>query len=325
MTMNANTLPGLVVTGALLASPLVAAASAASDPAREVRAIEVWTRSAGATGDDEPAQVTAIPITSFRLRTFERNDVQYDKKLVFRGFPLAEVIDRAKPPAGTDLALLHFSNGMAIPLPFRDAAAMKRLDPILAVGVVTGGKPSPLPVVTRKAREYVDIPSIAFDGNKVVVADSWHPMLAPDTKGWSPWRNASSLAAVEFVTAEPYYAQFDVGTTPLARAGLTLFKENCQFCHGARKVGAKLGWDFVEPMPLYTWRGSSHQLYMHIAFRRLDAPERNQMMPALKHMSEDDAIKLWKWLEAIGTSPMRPYAPVAAAPTGSPAPAAAKK
>ena len=317
--MKTNALAVLAVAGGgLIASPLVSRA-APDDPAREIRSIEVWTRFPGATGDDEPARVTPLPVASFKLRTFERSDVQYDKKLVFRGVPLAEIIDRAKPPAGSDLALLHFSNGMAIPLPFRDQSAMKRLDPILAVGIVAGGKPSPLPVVTRKAREYVDIPAIAFDGNKVVVAEGWHPMLAADTKGWSPWRSADSLTAVEFVTAEPYYAQFDVGTTALARAGFALFKQNYQFCHGARKIGAKLGWDFVEPLPLYSWRGSSHQLYMHVAFRGLDAPERKQMMPALKHMSEDDAIKLWKWLEAIGTTPMRPYAPMAAAAAAAPA------
>src|SRR4051812_21350060 len=311
--MKTLTLSAVAVTVAGLFGPVRAASAAGEGPAMEVRAIEVWTRSAGATGDDEPAKVTPLPISSFRMRTFERTDSQYEKKVAFKGFPVSDIIQRAQPPAETDLALLHFSNGMAIPLPFRDAAVMKRLDPMVAVALAADGKTAALPPVTRKVREYVDVPTLTFNGNKVVVADDWHPMTAPDTKDWSPWHNASSLAAVEFVVAEPYYAQFDVGKTEPARAGFVLFKQNCQFCHGARKIGAKLGWDFVEPTPLFAWRGSSRQLYMHVAFRQLDAPERKLMMPALKHMTESDAGKLWKWLEAVGTTPLRPYAPATSA------------
>ena len=302
----------------------VAFAAPQGPPSVEVRAIEIWTRPAGATGDDEPTRQTPLPISSFRMRTFERTDVQYERKVTFKGFPISDVLDRAKPPANADLALLHFSNGMAIPLPFRDAAAMKRLDVQVAVAIAVDGKPAPLPPVTRKVREYVDVPTITFDGNKIVVAESWHPMLGADTKGWSPWVNSSSLAAVEFVVAEPYYAQFDVGTSEPARAGFVLFKQNCQFCHGVHKIGAKLGWDFVEPAPVYTWRSSPRQLFMHVAFRPLDAPERKQMMPALKHMTEGDAAKLWKWLEAVGTTPLRPYALAAAVPA-APAPTPVKK
>jgi len=312
--MKTLTLSAVAGTVAGLFAAIPAASAASEGPAMEVRAIEVWTRSAGATGDDEPGRVLALPISSFRMRTFERTDVQYAHKLAFKGFPISDVIQRAQPPAESDLALLHFSNGMAIPLPFRDAAVMKRLDPMVAVAISDAGKATALPPVTRKVREYVDVPTIAFNGNKVVVGEDWHPMVGAEAKDWSPWRNAGSLAAVEFVVAEPYYAQFDVGKTEPARAGFALFRQNCQFCHGARKVGAKLGWDFVEPTPLYTWRGSARQLYMHVAFRQLDAPERKLMMPALKHMSESDAGKLWKWLEAVGTTPLRPYAPVASAP-----------
>lgn len=290
------------------------AGSAVAGPdesAREVRAIETWTRSLGAGGDDATEKLTPISLAEFPLQSFERLDPQYGKKLTFRGFPLQALLDKARPPSTTDLALLHFANGMTIPLPFRDAVAMKRLDPMVARTLFSGDKAQPLPPVTRKAREYVDIPALQFEGNKIVVAEDWHPMLAPEAKGWSPWRQADTLVAIEFVIATPYYAQFDVGSSDDAHAGFELFKQNCQFCHGARKVGAKYGWDFVEPVPIFQWKGSPHRLYLHIAFRRLDAPERNQMMPALKHMTEADAGKLWLWLEALGTKPLRPYTPAA--------------
>jgi mono/diheme cytochrome c family protein len=255
--------------------------------------------------------MTPISLEEFPLESFERVDPQYQKKYTFSGFPVQALIDKARPPASADLALLHFSNGMIIPLPFRDGGAMKRLEPMLARSVNYRGKEVALPPVTRKAREYVDIAAVRFAGNKVVVAESWHPMLAADTKGWSPWLQAASLVAIEFVSAKPYYAQFDMGKSADVHAGFQIFKEACQFCHGARNVGAKHGVDFVEPLPVFQWKGSPRKLYWHLAFRRLDAPERNQMMPALKYMTEADAGKLWLWLEALGTSPMSPYSPPA--------------
>jgi hypothetical protein len=159
---------------------LTPATAAPEQPSFEVRAIDAWTRAAGATGDDEPGRLTPLSIASFQMRTFQRTDLQYEKKVTFKGFPLSEALERAKPPAETDLALLHFSNGMAIPVPFRDAAAMKRLDAMVAVAVVNNGKSAPLPPITRKVREYVDVPTIAFAGNKIVVAE---PFVSPASIG----------------------------------------------------------------------------------------------------------------------------------------------
>jgi len=72
---------------------------------------------------------------------------------------------------------------------------MKRLDPMVAVALAGDGKAGALPPVARRVREDVDVPTVAFSGNKVVVADDWHPMTSTDAKDWSPWRNASSLSA----------------------------------------------------------------------------------------------------------------------------------
>jgi hypothetical protein len=62
-------------------------------------------------------------------------------------------------------------------------------------------------------------------------------------------------------------------------------------------------------VPLYTYRKGDKQLFYHVHFRRLDAPERGENMPALKFLTEADAGKVWAWLKAIGTKPMPAYQP----------------
>jgi mono/diheme cytochrome c family protein len=144
----------------------------------------------------------------------------------------------------------------------------------------------------------------------MVVAELWHPAVSDKARGrFSPWSQVDSLVAVEFVQAAPYYRQFAVDPTPAVSAGLTVFEGSCQFCHGARRVGAKFGWDFVEPTPLYAYREGERRLYYHVHYRRLDAPEVGRNMPALNFMTESDAGQLWQWLKAVGTRPMTPYAP----------------
>jgi mono/diheme cytochrome c family protein len=190
---------------------------------------------------------------------------------------------------------------------------LDQLDPFIALRM----RASPdatyqagFPPVTRKARDYVDVPATRFSGNKLVVARLWHPALGEKVQAdFSPWALADSLVAVEFVQTAAYYKQFEVDSGAEARKGLALFQQSCQFCHGARKVGAKFGWDFVEPAPLYTYRKGQARLYYHVAFRRYDAVERGQQMPALKSMTKDDAGDLWQWLKAIGTKPMPAYSP----------------
>jgi mono/diheme cytochrome c family protein len=305
----------LIFAAALVTVPVICHAAAAPP---DGATIEIWTRPPGGPADAAQAPRDSVAVAAFTEQWFDRVDPQYGRRYTFRGFPLQALIDRARNAAGCDLALLHFGNGMVIPLAFRDAALMRRLNPYVALGVLRDGKPARLPPVTRKAREYVDIPFIQFAGNKVVVAEAFHPDVAPAAQpAFTPWRHADSLVGIELVAAAAYYRQFQVGTTEAARTGYALFRQNCQFCHGAREVGAAFGWDFVKPMPVSRHRNET-RLYYHIAYRRLDAPERNLMMPALKHMTESDARNLWQWLETIGKEPMPPYTPAPVAQASKP-------
>jgi mono/diheme cytochrome c family protein len=202
---------------------------------------------------------------------------------------------------------------MAVPVPFRDAGAMKRLDPFIARAMEThpGGpvRAAFFPDIRRKASTEDPRP-IAFSGNKIVVAELWHPAVAAAAqRAFSPWRHTDTLTGIELVASRPYYHQFDPGGGDYVQRGQALFQQSCQFCHGVRKVGAKLGWDFVEPAPIWTVHRGAKNLFLHVAFKPVDATERGLQMPAMRFMSQDDADLLWHWLKAVATAPQPPYAP----------------
>lgn len=294
-----------------LAWPALASAA----PAEDKVLVESWVRP---PGDGAAFEAATFPRTKVDLGSFARSegrrfDSQYGKYLWFEGLPLAALIARLQPPPSVDLALLHFANGMVVPLPIKDRHALEQLDPFIALRMRSSPKApygAEFPPLVKRARDYADVRATQFSGNKLVVARLWHPALAEKVQAdFSPWALADSLVAVEFVETAAYYKQFDVDDSAQTRAGLELFRGSCQFCHGARKVGAKFGWDFVEPTPLYTYRKGEKRLYYHIHFRRYDAVARGQSMPALKSMTEADAGNLWQWLKAIGTKPMPAYAP----------------
>jgi mono/diheme cytochrome c family protein len=304
---------GLLALTASLAWSVVAQAAPEAG-----RVVEGWIRPAGeaaAFEDSAASSRVQVDLSSLPKTEGRRFDAQYGKYLWFEGVGLDALMARLRPPASADLALLHFANGMVIPLPLKDRRVLDQLDPFIALGVRSaprGPYGTEFPPLTRKTTGFADAPSTRFAGNKLVVARLWHPAMAEKVQSdFSPWALADSLTAVEFVQAAPYYKQFDVDRSPEAQRGLSLFQQSCQFCHGARKVGAKFGWDFVEPTPLYTYRKGPARLYFHVHFRRYDAVDRGQQMPALRSMDESDAKRLWQWLKAIGSQPMLPYAPAA--------------
>ena len=133
-------------------------------------------------------------------------------------------------------------------------------------------------------------------------------MPAANQDLFSPWKHVDSLTGIELVSAKAYYAQLDVDPDPKVRAGFRLFQQSCQFCHGARKVGAAFGWDFVEPTPIYSYRGGKN-LFYHVKYKPLDATAKGLLMPALSYMTEEDAAALSRWLRAVATKPMPSYAP----------------
>jgi hypothetical protein len=302
-----------------VASLLARAAAAKPADTAPANAVEIWIRGAGVVqGDQAPrARAQRLDLDALRLVDTKRFDAQYGGPRAMRGIALASVIDAFAPDPSVDLAILHFANGMAVPVPFRDGDAMKRLDPFIARGMETqaGGlvRVGVFQDIRRKASTEDPRP-IVFSGNKIVVAALWHPAVAASAQpAFSPWRHTDTLTGIELVAAKAYYHQFDVGGGDLVQRGGAVFQQSCQFCHGVRKVGAKFGWDFVEPAPIWSLHRPSKNLFLHVAYKPLDATERGIMMPAMRFMSQDDAELLWHWLKAAATSPLPAYAPAAAA------------
>jgi mono/diheme cytochrome c family protein len=307
------------MVSALVLAGAQAHARAAGAPGADASTIEVWVRKAGATGATgagESAgrdQLQVLKLDSLPLADARRIDVQYHGAFVYRGIDLQTLIERFGPPASTDLALLHFANGMQIPLAFRNVDLMRSLSPFLARGIrLRPGRPVQLgrfPKISRPRAGFVDVRPITFAGNKLVVGSRNHPDV-PETarEVLSPWEQADSLTGIELVSQAAYDAQFDVDPDPGVKAGNRLFAQSCQFCHGVRRTGAAFGWDFVEPTPVAEYRGERN-LFLHVKYKPIDAAARGIQMPALSYMTEDDAKSIWLWLKAVADHPLRPYAP----------------
>jgi mono/diheme cytochrome c family protein len=310
------------IGGAILLCAWAAAATSDADRDGRGRFIEVWVRGARSSEQDSPRHLKSRRFDLDRVAKTEVDlyDAQYDRVARYRGLALRALLDDVRPEANVDLAILHFANGMAVPIPFRDRAAMVRLDPFIAREYrpnATSPRSTAFPSIS-KAGSDEDPRPITFSGNKVIVRDRWHPDVTPTTAPlFSPWTKVDTLIDVELVVGASYYAQFDVGDEPTVRKGFALYRANCQFCHGARSVGARFGWDFVDAPTIYDASQSAAALYHSVAYRPRNATVLGLLMPALASLTEEDAGSLQDWLRAIATRPMPPYAP----PPRSPRPA----
>lgn len=291
----------------VLLSLIWAAPASAAEPA----AIEIWERPAGQYAYNDgpsPTAVVTVDRKALKLVESKRQDAQYGRALNYRGIELAKLITQAKPSAAVDLALLRFRNGMMIPVRLD---ALATLDPFVAYEFEESGSGewlSEFPFVRESDDEYADARPIEFAGNKVVVVSPAHPMVAKELQeSFSPWVHADSLKTIELVNSKAWYGQYAVAGGADVKQGLDVFRGTCQFCHGARNVGARYGWDFVDPVPIVEHRPSAKRLLLHVKFRAADAADRGVRMPALAKMTEAQASLLMAWLKAIATGDMPPY------------------
>lgn len=299
---------------AILLGVWAAATTSNADRDGRGRFIDVWIRGARSAEQEGPRHLKSrrFDLDRYAKTEVELYDAQYDRVARYRGLALRALLADFRPEAAVDLAILHFANGMAVPVPFRDRTAMVRLDPFIAREYrpnATSPLSTAFPSIS-KAGSDADPRPIAFSGNKVIVRDRWHPEVAPTTEPtFSPWAKVDTLVDVELVVGASYYAQFDVGAEPTVRKGLALYRANCQFCHGARSVGARFGWDFVDAPTIYDVSQSAASLYHNVAYRPRNATELGLLMPALASLTEEDAGSLQDWLRALATRSMPPYAP----------------
>lgn len=289
---------------------LTLTAPAAASPT----SIEVWMRTAGNYGTDNIAPPKTAPVTialeSLPQKQVQRSDVQYDTTSTFRGVLLRDIIAKYKPAPNLDLVLLHFRNGMIVPLPFRDEKAMRRLDPLIALGMSAdpqGPFRPEFPPIVKRTEGYADIPRVTFSGNKIVVNGRWHPDVpSAAVDGFTPWALTDTLQGIEFAEDAAYYRQF-IPSADVQR-GFEVFRGSCQYCHGVRKVGAHFGWDYAQPLELHTYRNTPMRLFNHIQYK-VEYKAVWSMMPALQHITEAQAGQIWNWMKAVSTTPIGRYTP----------------
>lgn len=269
--------------------------------------LRAWTRPSGTV--ERPGKVPPEGARRFNLRSFPRAehrlfDVQYADERLYRGVHLDEVLASLPGGPALDTALLHLDNGMVL----RSSRWPEReVSPLVAIAWSKDGKAwsSTFPDVPKAGHEGDDPRPIRFAGHKLIYR-------GPDARAlpeWSPWRHASSLVGIELVNGAAYDAQFEFAASAEERAGLPVFRRYCEACHGVRGVGARFGWDGVDPLPLADHRRPPEVLYYHVRYRELDAAERGFMMPAFRSITAEEVDALWRWLQAAAKTPLRPYSP----------------
>lgn len=297
-----------------LSQTIAAALFLVTTPAAAANTVDAWVRTPGnyGTGNKEPAKTNlkTLAVDQLPQQQGQRSDAQYGNSGYYRGVALRDLIAQYNPPAQVDLLLLHFHNGMIVPLPFRDDKAMSRLEPLVALGIgaaAQGPFKAEFPPITARVEGYADIRKVEFGGNKLVVKERWHPDVPEAAQAeFSPWATIDSLTGIEFAESNAYYRQFI--PTAEVRPGFEVFRQSCQYCHGVRKVGANFGWDYAQPIELHTYRSDPARLYYHIHYR-VEYTHTYSQMPALKHVTEDQANLLWRWMKSVTTAPMTRYTP----------------
>lgn len=288
----------------------------AAAPAQASGQIALWVRGDGTYGTDRAvAQGTrsTVNLGDLTATELETEDLQFRARTRFRGVPIENVWAGFSIPAECDTAILHFRNGMAIPYALKDKAAAAKLGLFVATSVWEpsdsgGAWSSVFPTVTRAAGSAGDSRPIFFEGNKLVSLTRWHPALnSKSAEEFSPWQHIDNLTGIEFVQLAAYWNQFRVGEGAAVK-GFEVFRGRCQFCHGARGVGASFGWDYVKPLAVYEQRDPD-SLLMHVKYRQYDAAAKGLMMPAFKDVTAAEAKALHAWMKALAEHELRPYAP----------------
>lgn len=280
--------------------------------AKEETSIEVWTRTPGTyfegkeviKGDLKKSVINKSNAIEVKLK-----DVQVGKVRTFRGMYLKKIVDDQSPPRGGDEVLLHFQNGMIIPIDLQ-GDHLRRSNPFVAIAykAESGKWTTSFPEIVRPREDNVKDPRpLEFTSNKVIVTSRWHPQVAKQGEGgFSPWLFVDSLTGIEFVNRKAYEKQFEVSDTPVFASGMKVYRERCQYCHSVRGLGARYGWDYVEPLAVYKQK-QPENLFFHVTRQKVNSVERGFMMPSQKDLTEKDSKDLWLWMKDEAEKQQKPY------------------
>jgi len=267
--------------------------------------ISIWTRSPGQYGNEKdvkPGNKKTIAKNALKTSKQELLDVQYNKKLTFEAVRLMDIVNDYKPSDNTvDAMILHFTNKMAVVVPMSSDSATN-----LYVAFSTcnkGGKcEKSFPAVGKSDPLFEPDPRpINFKGNKLVSTIKQHPYVHKESN-FTPWRHVDSLIGIEMIRESAYFAQFDSGGSE----GADVYKRRCSYCHSAQYVGARFGWDFIEPVPVHTLK-TPKTLFFHVKYPKAHALNAGLMMPNQKDINEKEANLIWNWMKTLATKSVDPY------------------
>ena len=271
----------------------------------------MYTRSAGSYLKGRRVKqptLKKISLAAGELKTVRLYDQQYEKKLWFRGKWLQQLI--AKYPGNKeDTALLHFSNGMVLPVATaKNGTLGKKL--FIATSWRQKKKDAwqaAFPKILKPNLMYKSLTPSSFFGNKVVLSSSKKDR-ASGIKQFSPWQHVASLTEIEFVQRSAYDKQFHQSAKADLNRGFQVFRQRCQYCHGLSGVGASFGWDIDGPILLHEKRRAD-ELFLHVRYRKANDSRYASQMPHQKDFSDKEAQILWNWLRYAAKKGASPYSP----------------
>jgi len=302
----------IVLTNLVILAPKASATN--NDPAK----ISIWKRKTGQHSENRvvgKSSVANLPLTGSKgltVKIASLTDIHYNKKASYRGVLLADLLRKYQsehPLSSEDGVLLHFQNKMIIPVKL-SVALNKRAKVLFAFETRPTTK-SPwlreFTSVSKKDDLYQDPRPLTFHGNKMALNKKTETYLTSKmNQPFSPWFYANSLVGIEYVNLDAYNKQFDLKGDQQVKSGFKVFVRRCQYCHGIRYVGARYGWDFVEPIPIYKKR-LKKDLHYHVKYPKAFALQKGLMMPNQLGFSEKEASDLWYWLKAAAKNQPKSY------------------
>ncbi|MFW7380858.1 MAG: c-type cytochrome [Oligoflexus sp.] len=272
-----------------------------ADPKIDEIPIHVLKKQNTKTGPDQTWDSKQLSTLEFQDQSRQLRrylyDFQYGKAYEYKAINLFEWLMSHKLPAHVNTANLVFQNGMIIPMPLNSSQG-----PLVWLAWHFRQSPKEswqreFPIIEKPSDQWRDPRPLVFQGNKLIVSNQrFFPRPEWDiSDDFSPFKHTNSLLRIDLVDYNEWNQQFFVSSLAAALRGQKIFTDRCQFCHSVWGAGAKYGWDFTDPLPVYQQRTAQSLLY-HVKYPKNHALERGLMMPTQNGLEAGEAEDLWQWM-----------------------------
>ena len=279
--------------------------------------LEMWSRKQGNYTNKQTYKkenLFKVAFSSIKPVLVKTYDIQYEKELIYKGVSLSTLLDTFKKSKNEDTAILHFSNGMIVPLDLANRIREKIL-------IATSFKEkksdkvwkTKFPNLEKKDnyRYFKDPNPTTFDTNKIVIKLPKKALFFKGEKGklierFTPWKHVSSLVGIEFVNKKAYDYQFSVKGNEKNDLGQSVFKSRCQYCHGVHETGASFGWDYAGPIKISEKRDKK-SLHLFVKYPKAESFEMGLKMPNQIDIKKKDTEALWEWIDLISKAKLNDY------------------